>query len=79
MNSPNPQDIVDTYEIVRRLGLSRIQQVHTWMQRNKDFPEPFLVLRADSTKPLRLWNWQDIRYWHRLYIEQGRHLPGSRK
>ena len=53
-------DLVDTSEIARRLGVGRPQVVHDWRRRHADFPQP--VLRIAN---VHLWLWPEVAAWAR--------------
>jgi hypothetical protein len=52
------QDLVDTVEIARRLGVRDHNVVNNWRRRHSAFPKPAVTLRAG-----RVWLWPEIARW----------------
>ncbi len=69
-DSVSRDSIVDVAEIARRLKLRRVQVVHTWIRRGK-FPEPARVLRSETGKALRLWDWAEVDRWYQTRKKRG--------
>jgi len=83
-------DLVSVTEIAQRLGLRRVQVVHTWIARYDDFPPPVKVLGEGGGKEVRIWEWPDVVRWYEVHmlskqvqgqvhgpeVDQPRRLPG---
>ena len=54
------EDLVGSAEIASRLGLSQVENVHTWRNRHADFPQPLTVIGRAM-----IWSWRDVELWAR--------------
>ncbi len=51
-------DLVGSAEIASRLGLSQVENVHTWRHRHSGFPQPVAVIGRTM-----IWVWVDVERW----------------
>ena len=51
-------ELVSAEEIAQRLGVKRLQVVHDWRRRHKDFPRPLKTIGN-----VGVWAWPDVEAW----------------
>jgi glutathione-regulated potassium-efflux system ancillary protein KefG len=69
------EDLIDTHEVARILGLSHRNTVSLYLRRYPDMPRPVLDLGAGRPS---LWLRPEVERWQARQIARGRTRPSRR-